>query len=87
VTTRVGGTPELTGAGGALLVPPDNAAALADAVMAVLDDASLAARLSSAARERSAALPTEQDAVRAALAIYARLAASRSAKRDAGRAR
>jgi glycosyltransferase involved in cell wall biosynthesis len=87
VATRVGGTPELTGAGGALLVPPDNAAALADAVMAVLDDASLAARLSSAARERSAALPTEQDAVRAALAIYARLAASRSAKRDAGRAR
>jgi glycosyltransferase involved in cell wall biosynthesis len=87
VATRVGGTPELTGADGALLVPPDDATALADAVMTVLDDASLAARLSSAARERSAALPTEQDAVRAALAIYARLAVSRPAKRDAGRAR
>ncbi len=77
VATRVGGTAELTGTDGALLVPPDDAAALAEAVAAVLDDASLAARLGAAARTRSAAFPAEQDAVRAVLAIYARLAARR----------
>jgi glycosyltransferase involved in cell wall biosynthesis len=82
VATRVGGTPELTGAAGALLVPPEDAAALADAVTAVLDDASLAARLGVAARQRSAALGSQQDAVGAALAIYARLAASQPARRD-----
>jgi glycosyltransferase involved in cell wall biosynthesis len=79
VATRVGGIPELTGADGALLVPPDDPAALADAVTAVLDDASLAARLGAAARQRSATFPTEQDAVRAALATYARLAPSKAA--------
>jgi glycosyltransferase involved in cell wall biosynthesis len=81
VATRVGGTPELTGADGARLVPPEDSAALADAVAAVLDDASLAARLGEAARQRSAAFGSQQDAVRAALAIYARLAAS-PARRD-----
>jgi glycosyltransferase involved in cell wall biosynthesis len=80
VATRVGGTAELTGTDGALLVPPDDAAALADAVAAVLDDASLAARLGAAARTRSAAFPAEQDAVRAALAVYARLAAHRGSR-------
>ena len=82
VATRVGGTAELTGADAARLVPPEDAAALANAVTAVLDDASLAARLGEAARRRSAALGSQQDAVRAALAIYARLAASQPARRD-----
>jgi glycosyltransferase involved in cell wall biosynthesis len=74
VATRVGGTPELTGADGAVLVPPEDPAALAGAVAAVLDDASLAARLTGAARQRSASLPSEHDAIRAAVAIYSRLA-------------
>jgi glycosyltransferase involved in cell wall biosynthesis len=75
VATRVGGTPELTGADGAVLVPPEDPAALAGAVAAVLDDASLAARLTGAARQRSASLPSEHDAIRAAVAVYSRLRA------------
>jgi glycosyltransferase involved in cell wall biosynthesis len=86
VATRAGGTPELTGADGALLVPPGDAAALAAGVIAVLDDESLAARLSHAAQARSAAFPSEQDAVRSLLASYARLAASRAGGRGAVRA-
>ena len=84
VATSVGGTPELVGGDsasdecGALLIPPDDPAALAAAVTAVLDDPSLAARLRQAAKARSAALPTEMDAVNAAIATYARLAAGRS---------
>jgi glycosyltransferase involved in cell wall biosynthesis len=74
VATRVGGTPELTGLDGAFLVPADDAAALADAVVAVLDDAGLAARLAAAARQRSTLLPSEHDAVQSAVAIYSRLA-------------
>jgi glycosyltransferase involved in cell wall biosynthesis len=82
VATRVGGTPELTGADGALLVPPEDPAALAAAVAAVLDDASLAAGLGGAARQRSASLPSERDAVRSAVAIYSRLAARQPAGPD-----
>jgi glycosyltransferase involved in cell wall biosynthesis len=77
VATRVGGTPELTGADGALLIPADDPAALAEAVAAVLDDALLAGRLGRTARARSATFPSQQDAVRAALTIYARLASGR----------
>jgi glycosyltransferase involved in cell wall biosynthesis len=79
VATEVGGTADLTGADGAVLVPPGDPAALAVAVTTVLDDSSLAARLRSAASTRSATLPSEQDAVRAALAIYARLTAGQAA--------
>jgi glycosyltransferase involved in cell wall biosynthesis len=60
-----------------VLVPPDDAAALAAAVSAVLDDSALAARLCLAARARSAGFPSEQDALEVALGTYARLAASR----------
>ena len=74
VATLVGGIAQLTGADGAVLVPPADPAALAAAVTAVLDDAALADRLGRAARARSTAFPTEQDALRAALAGYARLA-------------
>jgi glycosyltransferase involved in cell wall biosynthesis len=84
VATRVGGIPDLTGADGAVLVPSDDAGALAAAVSAVLDDPGLAARLGLAARTRGAAFPTEQDALRVTLACYARLAASR---RSAGQRR
>jgi glycosyltransferase involved in cell wall biosynthesis len=83
VASRVGGTADLTGTDGALLVPPGEAGALASAVAAVLDDTSLAARLGTAAKARSATFPTEQDAVRAALAVYARLRAHRADDRNA----
>jgi glycosyltransferase involved in cell wall biosynthesis len=72
VASRVGGIPDLTGEDAALLVPAGDAAALAAAVLAVLDDPALAARLGEAARRRAATLPTEQEALDAALASYTR---------------
>jgi len=83
VATRVGGTPELTGEDGALLVPPGDAAALAVAVTAVLDDPSLAARLRLAASARAATFPSVKDAVRSAVAIYSRLASARIGQENA----
>jgi glycosyltransferase involved in cell wall biosynthesis len=74
VASRTGGIPDLTGQDGAVLVPPGDAAALAEAVLSVLDDPTLAAKLGTAARARAAALPTQDDAVEAALALYRRLA-------------
>ena len=71
VATRVGGTPGLVGDDAAMLVPPGDALALAGAVRAVLADPALAARLRAAAAVRGAALPTEADAVTAALTAYA----------------
>jgi glycosyltransferase involved in cell wall biosynthesis len=82
VATKVGGTAELTGADGAVLVPPEDSTALVDAVTAILEDASLSSRLGAAARQRSATLPSQQDAIRAALALYDRLAGRRLAGRD-----
>jgi glycosyltransferase involved in cell wall biosynthesis len=72
VASRTGGIPGLTGEDAAVLVPPGDAAALAAAVLAVLDDPGLAARLGEAARARAAALPGEAAAVDAALALYQR---------------
>jgi len=74
VATRAGGIPDLTGADAALLVPPGDAARLAEAVRAVLRDPALAARLRAAARARAAVLPSEDEAVAAVLACYAGLA-------------
>jgi glycosyltransferase involved in cell wall biosynthesis len=73
VATRVGGTPGLTGEDGALLVPPDDPAALTAAVRRVLTDQPLAGRLAAGARDRAGALPSPNTAVEAALAIYAEL--------------
>ena len=73
VATRVGGTPVLTGEDAALLVPPGDPESLAGAVRAVLDDPGLEHRLRQAAADRARALPTEDDAVAAALAEYGRL--------------
>jgi glycosyltransferase involved in cell wall biosynthesis len=73
VATRAGGTAELTGPDAALLVPPGDPAALAAAVLSVLDDPGLAARLHAAALERAGVLPTESDAIDAAVAVYDRL--------------
>jgi glycosyltransferase involved in cell wall biosynthesis len=75
VATTAGGTPGLTGSQAAVLVPPDDDAALAEAVLAVLADSSLAAALGQAARARAASFPTQDDAVTQAMAVYCRLAA------------
>ena len=77
VASRVGGIPELTGEDAALLVPPRDNGKLAAAVLSVLGDQALARRLGAAARARAAALPSESDAVDAAIAVYRRLAARR----------
>jgi glycosyltransferase involved in cell wall biosynthesis len=74
VASRVGGIPALTGEDAAMLVPPGDAEQLAAAVLAVLDDPELAARLAARARDRARALPSAADAVTAVLAIYADLA-------------
>lgn len=73
VATRVGGVHYLTGDDAALLVPPEDAKALAAAVRAVLSDVSLAGRLRAAAFLRGADRPTEDDSVAAALAAYAQV--------------
>jgi glycosyltransferase involved in cell wall biosynthesis len=76
VASRVGGIPRLTGDDAAMLVPPDDPGALASAIAAVLDDRALASALGSAAAARAATLPSESDAVDAALSVYGRLAAA-----------
>jgi glycosyltransferase involved in cell wall biosynthesis len=73
VATDVGGVRGLTGGHSALLVPPGDPDALAAAVLSVLDSPATAARLAAAAADRAAALPTETDAITAALALYDRL--------------
>jgi glycosyltransferase involved in cell wall biosynthesis len=75
VASRVGGIPDLTGDDGALLIPPGDPGELAAAVLAVLDDPGLAARLAAAARTRAGALPTPAAAAASALDSYGRLTA------------
>ena len=70
VASRAGGTPGLTGPDAAILVPPQDARALGAAILAVLDDSGLAARLSAAARARAAELPSAADAVTVVLTVY-----------------
>jgi glycosyltransferase involved in cell wall biosynthesis len=73
VASREGGIPDLTGEDGALLVPAGDAGGLAEAVLSVLDDPGLAARLRAAATERSRTLPDSGDAVDSAMALYRRV--------------
>jgi glycosyltransferase involved in cell wall biosynthesis len=82
VATRAGGIPDLTGEDAALLVRPGDPDELAAAVRRVLTDGGLARRLSAAALERARTLPTENDAVEAALAVYRRLAAAQLTSGD-----
>jgi len=77
VATTSGGTRGLAGPDDAVLVPPDDDAALAEAVLAVLADSTLAAALGRAARARAASFPTQEDAVARAMAVYRRLADGR----------
>jgi glycosyltransferase involved in cell wall biosynthesis len=76
VATRAGGIPDLVGAGtgdgAALLVPPGNPEALAEAITRVLADAALNARLRASAAQQAKSLPGEDDAVTAVLHAYAR---------------
>ncbi|MFP5336379.1 MAG: glycosyltransferase family 4 protein [Actinomycetes bacterium] len=74
VTTAVGGLPELVGDAG-VLVPPGDAAALADAVGRLLDDPAERERLGRAGVERFAQLPTEPEVVSQWAAEYRRLLA------------
>ncbi|HTP14303.1 MAG TPA: glycosyltransferase family 4 protein [Streptosporangiaceae bacterium] len=76
VACSVGGIPELTGTDAALLVPPGDPPRLAAAVLSVLEDEPLAARLAAAARARAAQLPSEADALAAVTALYGQLAAA-----------
>jgi glycosyltransferase involved in cell wall biosynthesis len=75
VASRVGGIPDLTGEAGALLIPVNDPVRLASAVASVLDDRAQAGRLAAAALARAGTLPSESDAVDAAIAGYARLVA------------
>jgi glycosyltransferase involved in cell wall biosynthesis len=77
VATDTGGVRDLTGDEAALLVPPGDPVALGRAVLAVLDDAELAKRLSAAAESRAAELPAESDAIAAALGLYRSLLGGR----------
>ncbi len=81
IATRVGGTADLTGEDAALLIPPDDPAALAAAVTKVLDDPPLAAELGRAAVARSGTFPTEEETVTATVARYRRLLEARASGR------
>jgi len=80
VASRAGGIPGLTGEDAALLVPVAEPGHLASAVLSVLEDQALASQLGAAALARAQALPSASDAVDAALAAYARLAAGAAAR-------
>jgi glycosyltransferase involved in cell wall biosynthesis len=84
VASRAGGIPRLTGEDAALLVPPGDPAALASAVDALLDDHVRARALGTAALARARALPSESEAVDAAIAVYDRLLIAADAVRSAG---
>jgi glycosyltransferase involved in cell wall biosynthesis len=84
VACDVGGVRDLTGGEAALLVPPDDPAALSQAVLAVLDDAEFGRRLGAAAASRGAQLPYESEAIAAALRLYRSLAGPLEPKSAAG---
>ena len=64
IATKVGGTPEAVPRETALFVPPDDRAALAEALAAFMDDAELRTRLRAAARAARAKLPSWRTAAR-----------------------
>jgi glycosyltransferase involved in cell wall biosynthesis len=72
VASDAGGIAGLTGDDAAVLVGPGNAEQLGEAVISVLENDDLAARLRAGARRRAAALPAEDDAVTAVLTAYSR---------------
>jgi glycosyltransferase involved in cell wall biosynthesis len=75
VATAVGGTPEVIADGrSGLLVPPDDASALAAAIARVLADADLARRLGAAARQTVEERYGARSMVRRLEAVYAAVA-------------
>lgn len=72
VATAVGGVPELVG-DAAILVPPGDGAAVAEAVGRLAADPAERTRLAAAGREQAATWPTEDDVVEALLGAYATL--------------
>jgi glycosyltransferase involved in cell wall biosynthesis len=77
VATAVGGTPEVVTDGtSGLLVPADDATAIASAVARLLDDGALAARLGAAARQTVEARYGAKTMVRRLEAVYAALTSS-----------
>lgn len=72
VVTDTGGLPDLVGDAG-LVVPVDDATALASAVRRVLDEPGLAGTLGEQARHRAAAFPSPGDVVDAWVGRYERL--------------
>ena len=71
VATDAGGTREVTG-NAAVLVPPRDPAALAAAVVDLVEHPDGLRRLRAAARDRGAALPTAPDALAQVRAVYGR---------------
>ena len=78
VASRAGGIADLTGADGAILVPPGDPRVLAAAVTRLLDDPREAAALAAAARRRAATLPGADAAVDQAAAVYLRVRPARA---------
>jgi glycosyltransferase involved in cell wall biosynthesis len=64
VSTRAGAIPDTVPAGTGLLVPPDDVAALAQALRRLISDRAERQRLAMNARQAAAQLPTWQDAAR-----------------------
>src|SRR5205823_12840294 len=82
VATRVGGTPEaLVDGENGLLVPPDDAGALAGAVTRLLDKPELAARLGPAARQSIADRFSIERMVETTESLYSDLLARTAKKR------
>lgn len=76
VSTRVSCIPEVVEDGvSGLLVPPENAAALAQAVARLLDDPDLARNMGAAGRQRLAEKFSQQHMVEQTLAVYQKLVA------------
>jgi glycosyltransferase involved in cell wall biosynthesis len=86
VATAVGGVPELVEAGrSGLLVPPGEAAALADAIGRLLDDPSLRAALAAGGREAARRFDFDMAVQRLAEVLVARLPAARPTRGAAPR--
>lgn len=81
VTTDVPGCRELVIDGETgLRVPPADAAALAAAILRLLDDADLRARLGRAARERIEARFSDREVIRQTLAVYGTVSTARHSR-------
>jgi glycosyltransferase involved in cell wall biosynthesis len=72
VATAVGGIPDLVG-DAALLVPPHDVKATADAVLALLDDPARRAALGAKGKAQAATWPTEADTLAQVEAVYEEL--------------